>query len=281
MFCHNPRNIWLLAGIALLTTAAPLSAGTPAEIARARELRHQLSNTVDFKGIEDARATLNDALDALAKRYNLTFDINEEAFKEAELKEEVGHTEIVKSKPLPEMRTNLGKILMKILGRVPASATYLIRGDVIEITTTEAIRKEFFADRPSSPGPLPPLVSVAFDKVPLESVLKELNGYGNVVLDVRAGKEAQAPVTADLTNVPLDTAVRLFADMAGLKAVPLDNALYVTSKDNARALLEEREKLRLQQREQDKKEKANKGGAKEKKPAEKPACPKAESAPVK
>ncbi len=274
MFCHHTRNACLLIGLVLLTATRPLSAG---ESELGRGLRHELSNTVDFKGIEDARATLNDFLDAFSKRYNLAFDVNVEAFNEAGLKEDVGRTEIAQPTPIPEMRTTLRRILLKVLRRVPYSAAYFIRGDVIEITTTEAIRKEFFADRPSSPGPLPPLVSGAFDKITLESVLKELNDYGNIVLDARTGKEAQVPVTADLANVPLDTAVRMFADMAGLKVVPLDNALYVTSKDNARALLKEQEKLRLQQREQAKKEKDDKADEKEKKPATKPASPKAEA----
>lgn len=183
MFCHHSRSACLFVSIVLLTAAASLSAGKSAgEIARGLELRRRLSDTVDFKGIEDARATLNDALDALSKRYNLTFDVNAEAFKEAGLKEDVGRTEIANPTPISEMRTTLGKILLKILRRVPYSATYLIRGDAIEITTTEAIRKEFFADRPSSLAPLPPLVSGTFDKVPLESALQELNDYSNVVL---------------------------------------------------------------------------------------------------
>ena len=176
------------------------------------------------------------------------------------------------------MHTTLAKVLQQTLRRVPAKsgATYLIRDDVIEITTTAAIRKEFFADRPEKPGPLPPLVSGAFDKVPLEDALKELNHYGNIVLDARAAKEGQVQVSADLENVPLDTTVRMFADMAGLAVVPMDNALYVTSKDNARVLLEEREKLRLQ-REREKKEKASEGKDKEQKPAPKSATPKAEA----
>ena len=71
-------------------------------------------------------------------------------------------------------------------------------------------------------------------------------------------------------------AVRMFADMAGLAVVPLDNALYVTSKDNARALRKEREKLRLQ-REREKKEKPSENKDKEKKPAPKSAAIKAEA----
>jgi hypothetical protein len=232
------RKCWWFVGIAILTAATPLRAG---ESEAGRELRHRLSNTVNFQGYDDPRLTLNDALDNLSKRYNLTFDINEKAF-ELENVKDLGRTPITDRGPIPPMHTTLAKVLRKILLRVPADsgATYLIRGDVIEITTTEAIRKEFFADRLVMPNPLPPLVSVDFDKVPLEEALKELNHYGNIVLDARAEKQGQVQVSADLVNVPLDTTVRMFADMAGLAVVPLDNALYVTSKDNARALLKER-----------------------------------------
>jgi hypothetical protein len=103
-----------------------------------------------------------------------------------------------------------------------------------------------------------------------------LNHYANVVLDARTAKEAQAPVTAELSNVPLDTAARLFADMAGLQVVPLDNVLYVTSIDNARALREEQEKSRLH-REREIKAKPSDGGGKDKKPAPKPVAPKTET----
>ena len=85
-----------------------------------------------------------------------------------------------------------------------------------------------------------------------------------MVLDARSAKEAAAPLTADFSNVPLDTAVAMLADLAGLKMVPLENVLYVTSKENAATLMEEQNRLRLQ-RQQERKEKAEK-----KKKTEKP-----------
>lgn len=251
-----PRKGWLLVAFAVVLVTAPLRAG---ESERERALRKRLSETVNYAGLEDPRATLNDALEQCSKLYGLAFALNDEAFKEAGLKELVGRIEIVKDHPVPPMHTTIETVLRRLLKRVPHSATYLIRGNAIEITTTEAIRKEFFAERPTMPGPLPPLVSGDFDKVPLEEALKKLNHYGNIVLDARAAKEGQVQVSADLSNVPLDTAVRMFADMAGLSVVPLDNALYVTSKENARGLLKEREKLRRQrERENKRKEKADK-----------------------
>ena len=248
------RKVWLFVVLALLTANASLLAE---QNARGRELRQTLETVARFDGIDDARATLSDALDMMGKRYNLSFDVNEKAFKEAGLKDGAGRFEIAKDAPLPQMQTKLGTVLHRVLTRVPHSATYFIRGDVIEITTMRAVRKEFFADRPTVPGPLPPLVSCELEKRPLELALKELNHYGNVVLDPRAVKEAQMPVTADLANVPLDTAVRMFADMAGLKVVKLDNSLYVTDANNANVLMQDQAELKSE-RERQRKEKTKK-----------------------
>jgi hypothetical protein len=253
MCSTNPRKNWLFLYVALV-----LAGGTPAlraeESARGRELRHLLDQPVRFAGFEDPKTTLSEALESLAARFNLSFDINEHAFKKADIKE-VHKIEIASPNTIPAMNTRLGTALKKVLSHVSPSVTYIIRDDKIEITTMEAIRKEFFADRPD--GPLPPLVAGTFEKVPLQAALRELAHAGNIVLDIRAAKEGETAVTADLVNVPLDTAVRMLADMAGLKVVPLDNVLYVTSKDNARLLMEEQEKLRMQRR-AEKKEKEDK-----------------------
>lgn len=265
MCCYNSRKIVCFVILALLAAAWPIRAG---ETARGHELRQHLDGIIRFEGIEDARVTLSDVLDQLGKRYNLSFDIHEEAFKQDDIKE-VGKFEIVgMSGPIPAMNTSLGTVLHRILRRVSPSATYLIRGDTIEVTTTEAIRKEFFADRPTMPGPLPPLASGAFEKVPLEHALKELSRYGNIVLDARSVKEGQMPVSADVANVPLDSLVRMLADMAGLKVVSLDNSLYVTSKESAEALQKEQDK---QKREREQEEKAKKEEEKPKPAAPKPA----------
>jgi type II secretory pathway component HofQ len=93
----------------------------------------------------------------------------------------------------------------------------------------------------------PPLVIASFKKVPLEEALEKLARTHdvNIVLDVRAGEAARAPVSADLTNVPLDTAVWLLADMAGLKSLRRENVVYVTTPANAAALQRERERKSL------------------------------------
>jgi hypothetical protein len=249
------RRCWLFICSALLLTGA-VSVLHAEETSREIELRQLLFQPVKFPGIDDPKVTFCEALETVAKRYHLSFDINEQAFKDADITE-VHKIKIIAPGPIPEMHTRLETVLKKILGRVSPSAMYIIRGDIIEITTQDAERREFFPDRPT--GPLPPLVSRSFDTVPLKSSFKQLAHAGNIVLDGRVAKEGETEVTADFSNVPLDTAVRMLADMAGLKVVPLENALYVTDKENARTLMEEQEKLRLQR--QPEKKKADKPAA--------------------
>lgn len=268
----HSRQGWFVLCVVLV-----LAGGTPAlhaeETTRGQELCRLLAKPVKYPGVDDPKYTFSECLEQLAKRYNLSFDINLRAFEKAHI-EEVLKSRLTAQQQLPEMHARLGAVLKKILSRVSPSAAYIVREGFIEITTEQAMRKEFFANRPH--GPFPPLVIDNFEKVPLEAALKELAHSGNIVLDARAAKEGQTPVTADLVNVPLDTAVRMLADMAGLKVVPLDNALYVTSTDNARLLMEEQEKLRLQRKCETKHKKD-----KPSKKTDKPVPPKAKTEPGK
>jgi len=103
---------------------------------RGIELQQLLAKPVKFAGFDDPKTTLQEALDQLAKRYNLSFDINEKAFKFEQIMD-VGKTEIAQPNPIPEMHTTLSTVLRRVLQRipVPSGATYVIRRDVIEITT--------------------------------------------------------------------------------------------------------------------------------------------------
>ena len=220
----------------------PLPAASEKEH-RLRDLRDKLMQPVDYPGCDDNRATLSDALDHVAKRYNLTFDINEKAFEMDQLKD-VARTPIADPTAIPPMRATLAAVLRKILRRVPApsGATFLIRRDVIEITTETAVRIELGIP---AKRPLLTLVWDDFEETSLVQALPRLaetSGY-NVIADPKAGDLLQAKITAKLNNVPIDTAVRLLANMAGLSMVRLDNVLYVATADNAKRLREEQAEI--------------------------------------
>lgn len=187
-----------------------------------------------FSGIDDPKTTLQEALDHLFKVYNVPLDVNEEAFAAASIKD-VTQTPIAE-KPIPKMSdvtlsTVLHKILAELSRKHNVPATWMVRRDAIEITTVLAQDQEIWGDYK---GPHLPLINVAFQDRPLSEALRDLSDQADlsVVLDGRVGDKAKTPVTARLLNTPIDTAVRLLADMAGLKHFLVDNVIYVTTPDN-------------------------------------------------
>jgi hypothetical protein len=229
-------------------------------------LREKLQLSVQLSGFDDPETTLQDALDYLERAHDLHFHVNEQAFRRE------GGDDILKSKlqgPVPKLKNvSLGTVLRKILARVPSAsgATFIPRGDGIEITTLDAYRAEYYPARPN--GPFPPLAFTNFEKKPLDEALKKLaeDTDANILLDeARAGEKGKALVTARLADVPLDTAVLLLADMAELKAVEIDGVYYVTTRENAQALRKEQEKAPPAKAEEAKPEKSAKPEPKQKK----------------
>jgi hypothetical protein len=197
------------------------------------QLRDRLARPVEFQGFDDPKTPLQEALDNLAARYDLKFDIDEAAFK-AEMIADVENVLIAESRPLRPMKdVPLRVVLRKILSRVPATypATYVIRDGLIQITTEAALHAEFWPKAPD--GPYFPLVTAVFDKRPLREALQELaaDGERSRVIDERVGDRGQAPVTATFVNAPLDTAAQTLADAADLKVVVRGTVLYVTTRE--------------------------------------------------
>jgi RNA polymerase sigma factor (sigma-70 family) len=209
---------------------------------RLRDWRDKLMHSIHFDGWEDPNITLSEGLDQLTKRYDIAFRFNEKAFK-FENVEDVAQMKIV-ARPIPPMKASMDTLLKTILARVPVptGAVFLVRKDHIEITTTTFLRAElgFRNERP-----VLPLIWDAFDETPLDKILPrvaETSGY-NVVADPHAEKELQTKLTAKFNNVPVDTALRLLVNMAGLSVVRLDNVFYVTTVENAKRLREEQAQI--------------------------------------
>jgi hypothetical protein len=219
----------VIVGLGVLSWAAPMPKQPPSMV-------QKVNQRANFDGVNDPKATLNDVLDKLSKLYDVSFDINEIAFKLDGIME-VGATEVALP-PIPAMKNvQIERVLRKILGRVPApsGAGYSVRGDRIEITTNTFQKVEIWG---TYRGPYLPLVNVVLDKVPLEDAVRQLADQAdfNILVDNRAGEKAKTLVSARLINTPLDSALRLLTDMSDLRAVHLDNVMYVTTKENAVAL---------------------------------------------
>jgi hypothetical protein len=216
----------------------PARAGDSAEDAkRAAEVRKKLAAPVEFSGIEDAELPLQEALKFVSDRFAVAFEVNEQAFRDEQI-DNINEKAVGRS--MPKM-TNvpLETVLRRILARVQAvsGTTFVVRGGVVEITTRRAASPSTWEQAPE--------VSASFDKRELQAALKEIaDATGvNVVLDGRATDKGKTVITATLRDVGVDTAVQLLANMADLTTMTVENVLYVTTKENAKALRAELLKL--------------------------------------
>ena len=227
------RRRGLAAGLtlALALTAAPAApvpsaqdtkkAGeTPAERVR-RALDQNIAN------LEIENQQLNLALEQLHEETKITFVLDRATIAQM-MGIDVDNGAPVRAKMQNiKARTALRNILNQY------SLAYAIVGDSVLITSEEMAVYRQLKQR----------VSVDLDRVPVEKALKGLarETGTNLLVDSRAQKESQATVTLQLDDVPLETAVRLIAEGAGLKPVRVGNVVLVTTKAHATELRNEPE----------------------------------------
>lgn len=114
----------------------------------------------------------------------------------------------------------------------PMNLKFGVVGGAIHITTEDALINKQMRQR----------VSVDGDGKTLTAVVAALvaESGANIVIDPRqAKKAADAVVGLALDEVALETAVRLSAEVAGLRAVRMGNVLFVTSDERAKAIRED------------------------------------------
>jgi len=198
------------------------------------KLRETLARRINLaKGI-DPNTPLKDVLDYFNEKYGIPFLIDEQAFKA------IG-VQIAAEQPveLPKttgisLRDALGKLVGQLKGEV-YTGTFFVQDNLVVVTTT------YVANHPATLDGLfgGPSVDAEFEGEALSSALRELaqTTGTSVVLDPRVTAEkARKKVTVALDDVPLYTAVRILADLAGLSVVARETDLYVTSKETAKKL---------------------------------------------
>src|SRR5262249_3158021 len=107
----------------------------PCRLPSAR-MAHALAKEINFAGIDNPRTTLQDALEALAETYDVSFDLMEGAFSSEGLKDVLKYE--IAATPIPSTsRVPLGSVLNVILARLPvgSGASYYVERDLILITT--------------------------------------------------------------------------------------------------------------------------------------------------
>jgi hypothetical protein len=192
---------------------------------KAQEYRQKLDQPVT---LEFERGTpLHEALNHIGMRYTLSIIVDEEAFKADSNQADIVNVPI----KLPlltnvRLRTALRTILLQVDG------DFYTRDDVLMIVPRARI---------ASGVVLRQSVDVAFERRLLGDALKELSDMTgvSVVLDAQKQPDSTMQLTADFRNVPLASAVRVLADMAGMKSVVMENMIYVTAYQHAENMKEE------------------------------------------
>jgi hypothetical protein len=227
----SPRSR-LVAGLAfaLALTAAPAAPVSPSRDDRAaaatpaETVRRALDQTIANLDIDNQQLPL--ALDQLREETKINFVLDRGTLQLMGI--DLDNAAPVKAK-LQKVKAKVA--LRNVLNQY--GLAYAIVGDSVVVTTEEmAVYRQ-----------LKQHVSVDLDRVQMEKALKGLSRETatNLLVDNRAQKDAQAAVTLQLDDVPLETAVRLIAEAAGLKPVRLGNVVLVTTKAHAAELRNEPE----------------------------------------
>jgi hypothetical protein len=213
-------------------------AGKPTDQTRA--LLSLMYQEVDVKPLQaphslrESLQLLSDAVAAKGKELPIVIDV--QAFKDENPEAPDIHETQIRFPTFPR-RMTLVNALRLALAQVPTrNATFLIRGDVIEITTfTEASNERLLGKR----------VSLTFDRVRLRDALDKLSAETglSVIVDNRVGPKADMSVTALFRNdVTMEAALRLLVDMADLKLLIISDVVYITTPTHAKTLMEEEAK---------------------------------------
>jgi hypothetical protein len=216
----------------VLTAIAGLAAFVPRAGAQQKTEPRSLQAVLTAKvpTCELEPGPLKDALVFLGDRFGVSITVDREAFKAIGI-QDIDSQNVSLSR-VSNMK--IGEILQLLLS--PVAGNYQEQDGVVIVVPQEHMVAEHQLRRP---------VDAAFDKIPLTEALDRLSASlgVSVVVDGRVAKQAQSAVSGTFHNVPIDTAVRLLADMAELKMVAVDNALYVTSNENAQQLRREQHRF--------------------------------------
>jgi hypothetical protein len=111
----------------------------PGLLRRARAVREKLAEHISIPGFE-AHTPLKDALEYLSNRYDLTFVINTQAFKEEAEGADIEQTPIALQKM---SNVALGTVLRLLISQTPPSGgVIVVRHDYLELTTRKRMTEE-------------------------------------------------------------------------------------------------------------------------------------------
>jgi type II secretory pathway component GspD/PulD (secretin) len=196
-----------------LAVAAPTTAETKATDATAAEkIKQQLDQPMS---LEVADQSLNAALKLIREQTKINFVVDKFTLQQMGQDPD----QLLVSAKLKDVKAR--SCLRAVLS--PHNLGFAILGDTVLISTDDAVMQRQLKQR----------VSLDVDKMDLAAALKKLSKETatNVLLDSRvADKLAKTEVSLQMEDVSLETAVRLLAEVAGLRPVKVGNVYLVTTK---------------------------------------------------
>lgn len=198
--------------------AAPVGSEAKAKSMSPAERIHKELNQVASLEILDQ--PLTSAINQLREMTKLNFVIDTQTLAQIGIDPDVVKVQV----KLKDSRLKTG--LRTILGS--CNLNYVILNDIIFISSDDMTINRQMQQR----------VSVDVEKIDFASALKQLGREtaSNLIIDPRALKDANLPVTLQVEDVPLETAVRLLCEMGGLKPVRVGNVLFVTTRNYAQEM---------------------------------------------
>jgi uncharacterized protein YaiI (UPF0178 family) len=223
------RILFAWAAVAAVVPAA--AAEAPSVKTAAEKIKQALAQSRD---LEIADEPLDAAVNQLREQTGINLVIDQAAVPALAVKAvQAGVPGMPVPSPYAHLRVTVhsaGRPVREALAKAlrPHGLVVVVVGDSALITP---------ADR-AAERQLGQAIHLDADALPLKDVLQRLarDTGANVMLDQRLTKEGQTAVRAQLDDVPLETAVEVVADQAGLKAVRLSNVLYVTTEARAEKL---------------------------------------------
>jgi hypothetical protein len=192
----------------------------PVSIERIRQMLDQ-PITLDFSG-----QSVQEALQHLRDKTGIDFNLDQMALAIMGINiNDNGDQPVM----LKSNGAKLGVALRKMLNS--HQLAYVIFEDSVLITSTELATHRQMKQR----------VNLDVNEIPLAKALRDLaRTYAfNLVIDPKIAKDSQKPVSLALDGASLETSVRLLAEMAGVKAVRMDNVLFVTTEERAEKIRKE------------------------------------------
>ena len=180
--------------------------------------------TVDFTG-----QSFTETLNHLRDRAGLKVKVDDQALAQLGMHPLLNGGGVPEPAHVKATNEKAGQVLRKFLSSY--QLCYVIIDETILITSEDTAVMRQMRQR----------VSIDVADVPFKKAVRELarNHALNLVIDPKVLKQSDSPVSLQLENTGIETALRLLAEMANLKAVRMGNVMFITSEEKAKKIRDE------------------------------------------